>query len=173
MQKHFSAVLGSLSFNRTMGSGRLLLGGSQSNFPWTPSPVESPQGTGSVPIFMTLACFNRYFINRTIGNNKANGADVTAAKTCHSASMKPFDIEKMEGVERKVRPDKVLGHLPPDQKERIILWLGTLSYQDTLAKIQAPPPKDLLNSAILSASCAQTKPSLPDSDDKLTRSKYI
>ena len=57
--------------------------------------------------------------------------------------MNMLNMENHDIRERKLRPDDVLGHLPPDQKEKIILWLGTLSYRDTLAKIQAPPPEGL------------------------------
>ena len=89
--------------------------------------------------------------------------------------MNILNIENHDIRERKLRPDDVLGHMTPDQKERIILWLGTLSLSGHIGKTtrKAPPPEDLLNSAILSTSCAQTKPSLPGSDDKITRSNYI
>ena len=100
-------------------------------------------------------------------------------------------LENHEYRERKLRPDDLLGHLPTDQDERTILWLGTLYYHYTLAKIQAPAAEGRgikatfksmlqysaahpqfagrLNSAILSTLCTQTKPGLPDSDAKLTR----
>ena len=94
--------------------------------------------------------------------------------------MNILNIENHDIRERKLRPDDVLGHFPPDQKERTVLWPGTLNYQDTLVKMQAPAPEglnikanlesllqycanhlqfaDLLNSATHSTSSAQTKP---------------
>jgi hypothetical protein len=44
---------------------------------------------------------------------------------------------------RKTRSDDRLGCLPPEQRQRILQWLSTMSYKDTAKQIALPPPDGL------------------------------
>ena len=44
---------------------------------------------------------------------------------------------------RKIRPDDVLGNLPPEKKNMIVRWLGEMSYEDVLKRIAEPEPEGL------------------------------
>jgi hypothetical protein len=44
---------------------------------------------------------------------------------------------------RKTRPDDVLGNLPAEKKNRIIRWLGEMSYEEVLERIAKPEPEGL------------------------------
>ncbi len=49
----------------------------------------------------------------------------------------------MNTIERKTRPDDLLGNLSQEQKQRIIGWLGELTYVEVLEKIADAPPEGL------------------------------
>lgn len=49
----------------------------------------------------------------------------------------------MDDLQRKTRPDDLLGNLPLEQQTRILAWLGEASYADVLKRIAAPPPHGL------------------------------
>ena len=65
---------------------------------------------------MTSSCFIRYFINRAIRANQANGRDDLSSKTGHSVRMNMLDIDN---TKRQSRSTDGQCNRPPDKLDRI------------------------------------------------------